>query len=84
MEAKARDREVGVEKGRAERIEEEWGGQRPFSRFPVTGHSGSTGWGKEDEVLDMKAVAGVGQPSIQLLRGTSALQWQAFHGSMSC
>lgn len=45
--AKARNREVGVEKGRAERIEEDRGGQRPFSRLPVTRHSGSTGWGKE-------------------------------------
>lgn len=39
--ANARDRKVGVEKGRVERIEEERGGQRPFSRLPVKEHSGS-------------------------------------------
>lgn len=38
---KARDREVGVEKERVERIGEE-GEDRPFSRLPVRGHSGST------------------------------------------
>lgn len=69
-------------KGRAERIEEKRGGQRPSCRFQAKGtlaaHSGVR------KVLEMKTIAVVGQPSIQLLTGISALRWQAFHGTMSC
>jgi hypothetical protein len=43
--AKARDREVRVEKGRVERIEEERGWQRPFSRLPKGTLVAE--WGKE-------------------------------------